>query len=80
MRAFFPSPLVGEGGFAKRRRVRGSLLTARPEFADRDPSSGALAREQPVTWVTVQTDDMGNTILVSFRSVVVGAVDPEGNA
>ena len=26
---FFPSPLVGEGGFAKRRRVRGSHHTAR---------------------------------------------------
>src|SRR5882724_12116203 len=29
-RVFFPSPLVGEGGFAKRRRVRGSLRGYKP--------------------------------------------------
>jgi len=34
--AFFPSPLVGEGGFAKRRRVRGFFLSM-----DRAPSSGS---------------------------------------
>ena len=33
--AFFPSPLVGEGGFAKRRRVRGLFLPI-----GRNPSSG----------------------------------------
>src|SRR6478752_6549297 len=32
---FFPSPPVGEGGFAKRRRVRGHGLSI-----DRNPSSG----------------------------------------
>src|SRR3982074_689625 len=31
----FPSPLVGEGGFAKRRRVRGTTYRL-----ERDPSSG----------------------------------------
>src|ERR687898_457040 len=39
--------------------------------------------ERPGTWVTVLTDDMGNTFLVSFRSVaavVVAPVDPVGNA
>src|SRR5262249_53568832 len=37
--------------------------------------------EQPATWVTVLTGDMGNTFPVLFRSaVVVGPVDPVGNA
>ena len=35
--AFFPSPLVGEGGFAKRRRVRGSLRGYRPLFLIQTP-------------------------------------------
>src|SRR5215831_14969123 len=48
-------------------------LVARP--------SGALGAEQPATWVTVLTGDMGNTFPVLFRSaVVVGPVDPVGNA
>jgi hypothetical protein len=33
---FFPSPLVGEGTFAKRRRMRGYGLTI-----DRNPSPGS---------------------------------------
>ena len=39
-----------------------------------------LPREQPGTWVTEQTDDMGNTIPVLFRSgiAVAEAVDPVG--
>jgi hypothetical protein len=38
--------------------------------------------EQPATWVTLLTGDMGNTFLVLFSSVVaaVGTVDPVGNA
>ncbi|HEV7984414.1 MAG TPA: hypothetical protein VGP86_16100, partial [Xanthobacteraceae bacterium] len=39
---------------------------------------------QPGTWVTLLTDDVGNTFLVSFRSalvvVVALPVDPVGNA
>src|SRR5262245_21758857 len=36
--------------------------------------------EQPGTWVTVLTGDMGNTFPVLFRSVAVVPVDPVGNA
>ena len=41
-----------------------------------------LTPEQPTTWVTFQTGDMGNTFLVLFSSVAaaVAAVDPVGNA
>src|SRR3954451_16903129 len=38
---YFPSPLVGEGGFAKRRRVRGISPQAQTSPAERYPSSGA---------------------------------------
>src|SRR5262245_40953859 len=39
-----------------------------------------LTPEQPGTWVTVLTGDMGNTFPVLFRSVAVVPVDPVGNA
>src|SRR5262245_16673801 len=39
-----------------------------------------LGAEQPGTWVTVLTGDMGNTFPVLFRSVAVVPVDPVGNA
>src|SRR5262245_23408083 len=43
-----------------------------------DPRHEAI--EQPETWVTVLTGDMGNTFPVLFRSVAVVPVDPVGNA
>ncbi|MFH0301725.1 hypothetical protein AAFX91_31885, partial [Bradyrhizobium sp. 31Argb] len=45
----------------------GTLRFPHPYGRRRRREDGA-AREQPATWVTLQTDDMGNTILVSFRS------------
>src|SRR5215831_933988 len=39
--ALFPSPLVGEGGFAKRCRVRGISPHGTASQVERYPSSGA---------------------------------------
>src|SRR5262245_8402507 len=61
----------GERSARLARRVRGSR--AIESHAPPHP-------EQPGTWVTVLTGDMGNTFPVLFRSVAVVPVDPVGNA
>ncbi|WP_212404809.1 hypothetical protein, partial [Bradyrhizobium liaoningense] len=48
-----------------------AFMRRQTELPRGDVSTAAAynGSEQPARWVTVQTDDMGNTILVSFRSV-----------
>src|SRR5262252_8643958 len=73
---FFASLNPGAGVLGSRRsRLRRSAgMTIKTHL-------GSNA-EQPGTWATVLTGDMGNTFPVLFRSVaaVVGPVDPVGNA
>src|SRR5215510_7727767 len=72
-------PRTGHG--AAREDIRDvSRGGATQAFQDNRWYRCELGREQPGTWVTVLTGDMGNTFPVLFRSVAVVPVDPVGNA
>jgi hypothetical protein len=71
------------------RKVLGQheIATLQTTMIDQDIQTVSLTTAvQPGTWVTLLTDDVGNTFLVSFRSalvvvvVVALPVDPVGNA
>src|SRR5262249_30128687 len=88
--AAVPAIRVGAGGHRPRRTFQLALI--RPSdhargMATADPSPLRIFEhvcEQPGTWVTVLTGDMGYTFLVLFSHVaaaaVVGPVGPVGNA
>ncbi len=72
---------------SRRASAMGARARARPSPPPSPPAplpegEGRRQPEQPATWVTLLTGDMGNTFLVLFRAVaaVVGPVDPVGNA
>src|SRR5215211_1921685 len=72
------APRAGRGRFAS------GALAERSKSGQGEPNSRtphAPHPEQPGTWVTLLTGDMGNTFLVLFRSAAAAApVDPVGNA
>jgi hypothetical protein len=72
----FPTMHSGQSRRMLRRVLRACRALGRRPL----PAWGEVEHEQPGTWVTVLTGDMGNTFPVLFRSVAVAPVDPVGNA